>query len=90
MPVDDDQAFLAQPGQRLPHRAAADRELGGKFVLDQPLPGLEAAGRDGVAQGVRDLVGQDPAGGRAQHRPVFAGVHCRPHSPLPNNLAANS
>ena len=90
VPVDDDQAFLAQPGQRLPHRTAADRELRGQLVLDEPLPGLEAARRDGVAQGVRDLVGQHPAGGRTQHRPVFAGVHCRPHSPLPNNLAANS
>ena len=81
VPVDDDQAFLAQPGQRLPHRAAADGELGGQLMLDQPLPGLEAAGHDGLAQGVRDLIGQDPAGGRTQRRPLSADAHRRPHPP---------
>ena len=77
MPVHDHQAFLAQPRQRLPDRAPADRELGGQLVLDEALPGLEPAHHDGVPQGVHHLVGEHPARSGTQPCAVRTGAHRR-------------
>ncbi len=55
----DDQALLLELEQRLADRSAADVELAGEIVLDQPRAGRELAGQDGFADRVDDVVHQD-------------------------------
>jgi hypothetical protein len=84
----DDEALLLQAEDRLADRPAADIELGGEVILDQPHAGGELSAEDRLAYGIGDVVHEDAPLARPErqavrirHRFCLQSTEIRRHTP---------